>query len=546
MAIEILENTLLKLLVRRGTNVDRLQITLESGELAYTTDTNRLYIGDGTTAGGILAGNKYKGTAGDITTLAPADVGDYVYNSDENVLYVCTTSNGSSPGDWSAVSNSLSAYNATLNVNSGSEIKVGVISEGGGLSAGNISNSALGNSLVVDTSDQVSLCSNISTDAIFRRTTDANSYLSLPGKLKINEVNYDFTGASPTAHSFLAADAAGALTWGVPGLVTSGVAPTTAALIPVGTIVPYVSTAGSLPYGWLPCDGRSVATADFPDLSGVIHYGYGGSGANFNVPDLTNKAVYGSDNPEGSTLYGLSASAGSTGASISASGMMFIIKAFGGITSPTFTVTKNLDCTINGLVSSGFEFNPLSGDIVIASSKPGTEVFNTNVGGATFTFPAGIHYVKYYVTGAGATGGNTNGGAAATCIGYLSAWPGAIFDINVGSPSTVKGGNGGLSKISKDGNLIVQSNGGLVGGWKGDGSIDASSIYTEGGYILSGGGGEVDTQGTFQEAGGTASYWGGAGAPGAGGSSGAGIATGLPPAGGRNAVSDGIIVFEWS
>ena len=121
MAIEILENTLLKLLVRRGTNVDRLQITLESGELAYTTDTNRLYVGDGTTVGGILAGNKYKGTAGDITTLAPADVGDYVYNSDENVLYVCTTSNGSSPGDWSAVSNSLSAYNATLNVNSGSK-----------------------------------------------------------------------------------------------------------------------------------------------------------------------------------------------------------------------------------------------------------------------------------------------------------------------------------------------------------------------------------------------------------------------------------------
>ena len=245
-------------------------------------------------------------------------------------------------------------------------------------------------------------------------------------------------------------------------------------------------------------------------------------------------------------MYGLSASAGSTGASISAFGMMFIIKAFGGITSPTFTVTRNLDCTINGLVSSGFEFNPLSGDIVIASVTPGTEVFSKNVGGATFTFPDSIHYVKYYVTGAGATGGNNNGGAAATCIGYLSAWPGAIFDINIGSPSTTKGGNGGLSKISRSGNLIVQSNGGLVGGWKGDGSINPSSTHTQGGYILSGGGGEVNTQGTYQEAGGAGSYWGGAGAPGAGGSSGAGIATGLPPAGGRNAVADGIIVFEWS
>ena len=69
MAIEILENTLLKLLVRRGTNADRKQITLESGELGYTTDTKRLFAGDGTTVGGILVGNKYKGSAGNITTL---------------------------------------------------------------------------------------------------------------------------------------------------------------------------------------------------------------------------------------------------------------------------------------------------------------------------------------------------------------------------------------------------------------------------------------------------------------------------------------------
>ena len=32
MAIEILENTLLKLLVRRGTDADRKEITLESGD----------------------------------------------------------------------------------------------------------------------------------------------------------------------------------------------------------------------------------------------------------------------------------------------------------------------------------------------------------------------------------------------------------------------------------------------------------------------------------------------------------------------------------
>jgi hypothetical protein len=38
--------------LRRGTNAERLTITPEIGELIYTTDTKRLYVGDGATAGG--------------------------------------------------------------------------------------------------------------------------------------------------------------------------------------------------------------------------------------------------------------------------------------------------------------------------------------------------------------------------------------------------------------------------------------------------------------------------------------------------------------
>ena len=70
MSIEILENTLIKLLVRRGTDADRKNIVLEAGELGYTTDMERLFVGDGTTSGGILVGNKYKGQNADATNLA--------------------------------------------------------------------------------------------------------------------------------------------------------------------------------------------------------------------------------------------------------------------------------------------------------------------------------------------------------------------------------------------------------------------------------------------------------------------------------------------
>jgi len=41
--------------VRRGTNTERLGITPLAGELVYTTDTKQLYVGDGSTAGGITS-----------------------------------------------------------------------------------------------------------------------------------------------------------------------------------------------------------------------------------------------------------------------------------------------------------------------------------------------------------------------------------------------------------------------------------------------------------------------------------------------------------
>ena len=42
--------------LRRGTNAERMAITPETGEPVWTTDTDTLYIGDGSTAGGVAVG----------------------------------------------------------------------------------------------------------------------------------------------------------------------------------------------------------------------------------------------------------------------------------------------------------------------------------------------------------------------------------------------------------------------------------------------------------------------------------------------------------
>lgn len=38
-------------------------------------------------------------------------------------------------------------------------------------------------------------------------------------------------------------------------------------------------------WGWMYCDGRSLACAEYPELFAVLGYVYGGTGAQFNIPD---------------------------------------------------------------------------------------------------------------------------------------------------------------------------------------------------------------------------------------------------------------------
>jgi hypothetical protein len=56
-----------------------------------------------------------------------------------------------------------------------------------------------------------------------------------------------------------------------------------------------IHSAATAPTGWLLCDGTSYSTTTYANLYGVIGYTFGGSGANFSVPNLKGKVVVGID-----------------------------------------------------------------------------------------------------------------------------------------------------------------------------------------------------------------------------------------------------------
>ena len=54
-----------------------------------------------------------------------------------------------------------------------------------------------------------------------------------------------------------------------------------------------IYAGSSDPSGWLICNGRSLATASYPDLFNRIGYTYGGSGSTFNLPNVSGRSVFG-------------------------------------------------------------------------------------------------------------------------------------------------------------------------------------------------------------------------------------------------------------
>ena len=112
--------------------------------------------------------------------------------------------------------------------------------------------------------------------------------------------SYAFTlpTSTPSTTSLLQMDSSGAVSTNS-AILTS--------LVPAGSIISFAGS--SAPTGWLICNGASLSTATYASLFAIIGYVYGGSGANFNLPNLAGNVPIG---PGGSIGASVGASGGSS------------------------------------------------------------------------------------------------------------------------------------------------------------------------------------------------------------------------------------------
>jgi len=500
--IEILENTLLKLLVRRGDDLDRQNIKLSEGELGYTTDGKRLFVGDGQTEGGIVVGNKFLGTVSNINSVTDAIAGDIVYVTSERTLYARNLTNTA----WEEVSVVLEPEDGTIVIDN-SQISVGT------LSAGNFSKDIAGNSIEIDSQGKIALSGDqILTDQINPKSV---SHLKLPQSLEINNTQYEFPIGGVQNNTFLGTDASGNLSWKASDKSTSIFFNSSAAAIPVGAMVE-AGALSAMPDGWLLADGSTVASSQFPDLYTAIGTIYGGTAANFVLPDE------------------------------SANGYVFIKALADTITNPSFKLEGNLAATEDGVaVAEGGTFSPLADEVVISTPVPGVSYNHDTAGTGQFITEA--TYTKFWVTASGQVGGGLSSGSSATVYGILSAPIGTTIDFFVGAGVTTANTSGNDSYISLNGTELARSEGAryrpgsftaLWSSLSGNtGSLALTDDHILGGYVLSGSLGGVDTSSGDEETVGPASFWGGHGAPGAGSAN--------LEAGTSSPTSNGLVKFEW-
>lgn len=95
----------IKLKIRRGTDADRKLIKLDQGELGFTTDTERVFVGNGVDSGGIVVGNKIftpnNSSYNQLSTIN-AQMGDIVPLS--GVAYQLTSTDYTQLSNWSLFS----------------------------------------------------------------------------------------------------------------------------------------------------------------------------------------------------------------------------------------------------------------------------------------------------------------------------------------------------------------------------------------------------------------------------------------------------------
>ena len=168
---------------------------------------------------------------------------------------------------------------------------------------------------------------------------------------------------------------------------------------PAGAVISYAGS--SAPTGWLLCAGQSLSTASYAALFSAIGYTYGGSGANFNLPDLRGRVVAGKDDMGGTAANRLASTRTVSVSTISRTSTTCTVvttAAHGLDVGDSITISGAGNAAFNGtwsvvsiISSTSFTFSTVSsGTISSVAGGTITVAITNGVNGATLAATGGL------------------------------------------------------------------------------------------------------------------------------------------------------------
>jgi hypothetical protein len=133
-----------KIKIRRGTDAQRKSVVLDQGEITYTLDTKRIYVGNGVLSGGEPVGNKIFTPLTNTYSLTstPSEIGDVGIAN--NTFYQLTGSDYTNINSWANIGVKIDSRQLEYSNNNTISIKLS------SLSASNINPVTVGNGLKID------------------------------------------------------------------------------------------------------------------------------------------------------------------------------------------------------------------------------------------------------------------------------------------------------------------------------------------------------------------------------------------------------------
>ena len=110
-----MDKHLRRIRIRRGLNRQRKEVVFEDGEPVFTTDTQRVFIGNNKSEGGICQTNKNKFITDLSNEPDTFERGELAYNTTDNQTYIATNNTGVNNLLSITIASSTGSYNDILN-----------------------------------------------------------------------------------------------------------------------------------------------------------------------------------------------------------------------------------------------------------------------------------------------------------------------------------------------------------------------------------------------------------------------------------------------